>query len=77
MGDNDQTTGLSADPAANPPDAAAAEKGKGRAVDYTPAEEVSMGEEEEESYDEDSAIEEEDLVRRIASTTSAQLSSAL
>lgn len=76
MGDNDQTTGLSADPAANPPDAAAAEKGKGKAVDYTPAEEVSMEEDEDESYDEDSAIE-EDLVCCIVSTTSAQLSSAL
>ncbi|KAL1967267.1 hypothetical protein VTN77DRAFT_3313 [Rasamsonia byssochlamydoides] len=57
MGDNDQTTGLSADPAANAPDAAAAEKGKGKAVDYTPAEEATMEEDEYESSE-----EEEDLV---------------
>jgi hypothetical protein len=53
MGDNGQTTGFNTDPAANAPDAAAVEKGKGKAVDYTPAEDHMEEDEDETSEDED------------------------
>jgi hypothetical protein len=45
MGENHQAT-ISNDPAANAPDAAAADKGKGKAVEE-PTQEMSMDEEED------------------------------
>lgn len=53
MGDNSKATTFNTDPAANPPDAAALEKGKGKAVEETPAtQDVSMDEDEESSEEE-------------------------
>lgn len=56
MGENDQVTTFNIDPAANAPDAAAADKGKGKAVeDRSATQEMSMDEDEEseESENED------------------------
>lgn len=62
MGDNDKATTLNSDPAMNPPDAAALDKGKGKAVEETPAtQELSMDEDEESSEEENGA---EEMVRR-------------
>lgn len=48
MGENEQVTAFNNDPAANAPDAAAADKGKGKAVEEpTAAQDVSMDEDEE------------------------------
>lgn len=56
MGENDQTTTFN-DPAANAPDAAAANKGKGKAVEEpTAGQEMSMDE------DESSESENEEMV---------------
>lgn len=46
MGDNDRATTLGNDPAANAPDAAVSDKGKGKAVEPT-TQEMSMDEDEE------------------------------
>lgn len=54
MGDNDRTT-LSNDPAANAPDAAAVDKGKGKAVDTT--RDYEMGGDDVESSEDESAEE--------------------
>jgi hypothetical protein len=57
MGDNDHKITDYTDSAANAPDAAALDKGKGKAADH-PAHDVNMEEEDDDSSDED-----EDLVR--------------
>ena len=68
MGDNDRTT-LSNDPAANAPDAAAVEKGKGKAVDTSRDYEMGEGDDVE-SSDEESA---EEMVSRLAYSKLAKL----
>ncbi|KAF7595154.1 Histone H2A.Z-specific chaperone [Aspergillus hancockii] len=61
MGDNNQATTFSNDPAANAPDAAALDKGKGKATQDPTAMDVSMDEEEsDESENEDMEDDDED-----------------
>jgi hypothetical protein len=57
MGDNDHKITDYTDSAANAPDAAALDKGKGKAADH-PAQDMNMEEDDDDSSDED-----EDLVR--------------
>ncbi|KAL2007619.1 hypothetical protein VTN00DRAFT_7601 [Thermoascus crustaceus] len=52
MGDNDKVTTFNTDPAANPPDAAALDKGKGKAVETPATQDMSMDEDEESSEEE-------------------------
>jgi hypothetical protein len=54
MSDNNQATAFSNDPAVNAPDAAASDKGKGKAVeDPSATQEMSMDEDESESENEE------------------------
>ena len=56
MAENNQVTTFNSDPAANAPDAAAVDKGKGKAVDPSVTQEMSMDEDESEESENEEMV---------------------